>query len=355
MKKILTFSTVMVFSVLLSGCSLTTPPAQNNQQAPKIVPEASFLRSSDNAVSWESKIRIDDKTSIANQNVLSMAVHPSDPNVVYLGTESGGLFVTKDGGETWKHLDFADKAYGIVFDRKNPSVMYATGVFNKRGKIYKKETEDQPWKEIYTEPADGTIMSSLAIDPSNTQILYAGTNQGVIIKSTNGGQTWFNIKNIVMPVINIAIDARNTSQVYFGAFQQALYRTKDGGATVEDITQNFDKTNSRYPIYTVVADPSAPGLVYVGTDHGIFRSFNNGDDWGAVKIIESSKVFPIRAIVINPRNSREILYVSAKALYQSKDAGNQWATFQLDTKKDIGIMRYNAVVPNVLYAGLRNF
>lgn len=352
MKKILLLSMLVGASVVLSGCSLATQ--QTKGPAPKIVPNATFIRTTDGGVGWESRIAIDEKKNIGSVNVLSMVVHPIDPNIVYLGTESDGIFVTKNNGDTWQHVPFADGVYGLVIDRQNPNIMYGSGVVNKRAKIYKREGEDQEWKEIYTEPAEGTVISSLAIDPANGQVLYAGTNEGVIIKSTNAGLTWQNMAKAEGPVTNIVMDSRNTSQVYFGVFQFGILRTRNAGGQVDNITKNIDKLNVRSSIYTIVADPYRSGLLYAGTDKGIIRSFNNGDDWESLNLIESSEKFPIRAIAINPVDSREIVYASAKALYMSKDTGNKWATFQLDTNKNVGVIKYNAFNPQIIYAGLRN-
>jgi hypothetical protein len=74
-----------------------------------------------------------------------------------------------------------------------------------------------------------------------------------------------------------------------------------------------------------------------------------------VNIIESSKAFPVRAIAINPQNSKEIIYSSAKALYKSVDGGVTWATFQLDTTKEISVLLYDPTNAAKIYGGLRSF
>ena len=82
---------------------------------------------------------------------------------------------------------------------------------------------------------------------------------------------------------------------------------------------------------------------------------SGGDSWNAMNLIESSKAFAIRSIAINPKNSKEIMYSSAKALYKSTDSGVRWATFQLDTAKEISVLKYDVADPVKIYAGLRSF
>ncbi|EKE18696.1 MAG: hypothetical protein ACD_9C00259G0002 [uncultured bacterium] len=351
MKKTFLFVPVFVFAALLfSGCSFDTALVSNKNT----MANATFIKSEDGGSSWNPKVRIDDKKTIAGVDVLSIAINPVDSNVVYIGTSSNGLFVTKDGGENWTPVAFPDKAYGLIFDPSNPDIMYGSAVFNGRAKIFKRLSEGQEWKEIYTEPADGTTISALAIDRVNPQILYAGTSEGVIVKTTDAGATWVNLKKAEGPIIGIGFDSANDSHVFFGIFQVGVLETKNAGASIENITDKIDTTNSNRTIYSLVTDPYHGGVVYVGTEAGIFKR-SGGETWNAMNLIESSKIFPIRSIAINPKNSKEIMYSSAKAIYKSIDGGATWSTFQLDTSKEISAIRYNLNDSSKIYAGLRGF
>jgi photosystem II stability/assembly factor-like uncharacterized protein len=354
MKKILILFPVIVATVFLSGCSL---PSSIAPKAKISMANATVIKSEDGGGSWNPKIKIDDKKTIAGIDVLSMVIHPVDSNIVYLGTMANGLFVTKDGGETWTNVAYPDKAYGLVFDPKNPDVMYGSGVFNGRAKIFKRLAEGQEWKEIYTEPADGTTISTLAIDKVNPQILYAGTSEGVVIKTTDGGQTWINLKmdtNLVGPVTSIGFDSANDAHVFFAVFQMGVLETKNAGATLENITDKIDTAGRTSSVYSLVTDPYMGGVVYVGTGTGIFRR-SADESWTSLNLIESSKTFPVRAVAVNPKNSKEIMYSSAKAIYKSTDGGEKWATFQLDTTKEISVLKYDQTNPAKIYAGLRGF
>ena len=351
MKKILTILPILAATFLLSGCSFSNPVAKKVNDT---IANTSFMRSDDGATSWNPKNRISDSKLISGIDVLSMAVNPVDPNIIYVGTPSSGLFMTKDAGETWAQVAFADKAYGLVFDSQNPNVMYGSGVFKGRAKIYKRMQEGEEWKEIYTEPADGTTISTIAIDKFNSQIIFAGTSEGVIIKSTDGGKTWVNLKKADGPITSIGFDNSSSAHIYFCVFQTGVLETRDGGKTIEDITKNIDPIGNTSTIYTLVADPYYPGVAYVGTASGIFRRAADGN-WSTENIIESSKSFPIRSIAINPKNSKEIIYSSAKAIYKSIDSGAKWATYQLDTSKEISILKYNTADASKIYAGFRKF
>ncbi len=316
---------------------------------------ATVLKSVDSGATWQPKIKVDATKTIAGVDVLSMAIDPVDPNIIYLGTQANGLFVSKDGAETWTQSAFPEKVYGLVFDPSNHEVMYASGVFSGRAKIFKRLNEGEQWKEIYTEPADGTVISALAIDAVNSQILFAGTSEGVIVKTTDGGTTWTNLKKAEGPVTGIVFDRASDNHIFFLVFQLALLETKDGGKTLENITPKIDATHRTTSVYSLLADPNAGGIFYVGTGSGIFRKNGAGDLWSQVNTIESSRAFAIRAIAINPANSKEIIYASSQAIYKSSDGGNTWATFQLDTAKEISVLKYDKSDVAKIYAGLRKF
>lgn len=349
--KISALAALLLGVAMLSGCSsspdVAVPAAERKD------PNASVLFSEDGGSSWRQRIRIDDKKTISAASILSVAVHPNDPAIIYLGTEKHGILLSRDGAQSWEAVDFADKAYGLVLNPQNPQEIYASGVKDKRAKIYKKTGEGE-WQEIYTEPSDETTISALAIDPRNGSVLYAGTSEGVIVKTENGGATWKNIGKLDRPVISISFDAKASSRVYFGEFRGKVWVSENAGANLTDISSALYDVSRGASVYTVLADPWFAGTVFVGTDEGIFKSTDSGRTWTALGVIESSKEFPIRAIAVNPQNSKEIVYAAGKAIYKSTDGGVRWSTFQLDTKKDVGVLRYGATDPTKILAGMRD-
>jgi photosystem II stability/assembly factor-like uncharacterized protein len=141
--------------------------------------------------------------------------------------------------------------------------------------------------------------------------------------------------------------------VYFGVFQGGVLETKDGGVTISEVMQKTAANERISNVMTVVADPSLAGIFYAGTNSGIVKC--DVQTCSSLNIIASSEKFPIRAIAVNPSNTKEIMYSSAKAIYKSVDGGSQWSTFQLDTNKEISVLRYDFADTSKIYAGLRSF
>lgn len=330
--------------LFLSGCDLS----QSQGSA------GGVLRSTDKGKTWEAKVNAGENKNISSLDILSMAVDSQNSQVVYIGTKKYGIFTTRNSAETWEKLDFPlIKVYGLAINPSNASVIYASGVWQGRGKIYKSENKGIDWKEIYTEPADGTVITSLAVSQRDIQTLYAGTSEGALFKTMDGGNSWKNIFKARAAITEIDFDFSNDSIVYFEVFSQGILRTKDGGGSMDDITENIKKAVKNSKVFSVAVDPSNPGILYAGLSDGIVKSSDFGDNWKEVNVLESSKKFPVRAIAINPKNSDEIIYSAAQAVYKSSDGGKQWSTFQLETDGIIGVIEFDPLNPNNLYAGLR--
>lgn len=346
MRRIITIIFLIISSIILTGCTMGSNEGTGSGGA--------ILKSSDGGKTWEAKDKIDDQKSIAATNVLSIAVDPYDNQKIYLGTEKDGLLVSRNGGENWIKTNFVSgRIYGLVIDFNNSQNLVVSGVWNGRAKIFKSANAGTDWKEIYSEPANGPVISSLTMSKFNSLILYAGTSEGMIFKSTDGGTTWKNLYKAGGPVVDISFDSNSDNVVYFGIFGKGVLRSKDRGESFENISSKISKSEFASQLFSIAVDPSKSGTLYVGLGGGIAKSENFGDDWKGLNLLESSKKFPIKGVAINPRNSEEIIYVSAQAVYRSENGGAHWSTYQMNIGKSAEVMIYDPVDSNIVYIGFR--
>jgi photosystem II stability/assembly factor-like uncharacterized protein len=333
---------------LLSGCSLGGSSTGSM---------SGVLKSQDGGAKWEVKVNVDEKKNISAVDVLSLTVSPIDSKIVYIGTMNSGVFVSKDGAESWQQLNFPPtKNYALALNPKDGKTIYATGFFQSRGKIYKSENGGVDWKEIYTEPDNGAVVVSLALDKNNPDVLYAGNSAGLIFKTADGGKSWKNIFSASGAVTNIVFDSSSDSSVYFLVFNQGMMATKDGGASLIKLDDNMSKLKKGTNVFSLKTDPNVSGVVYAGLNGDIIKSADFGENWSSVNTLNNAKSsgdLSIRAMDINPQNSNEIIYSSAQAVYKSVDGGVQWSTFQLETSKIVGTLKYDPENPGTLYLGLR--
>src|SRR5689334_14809792 len=177
-----------------------------------------------------------------------IAIHPKNPDVVYVGTGEAnnrqtstygdGLYKTTDGGKTWTHIGLRD-SYSIsriVIDPKNPETVYVAaggslfGPGPERG-VYKSTDGGKTWNKIKFVD-ENTGFTDLAIDPSNSNILYAASYQrrrtsccfngggpgSAVWKTTDAGKTWTKLTSGLPPGtygrIALAVAASSPSVVY---------------------------------------------------------------------------------------------------------------------------------------------
>lgn len=361
---------VVVSAFLLSGCSLNLPFSTGTSGG-------SIWKSFDGGATFTPKITVNEKQRISSADIVSVVFDPRNAQVIYIGTKEDGIFKTSDGAEHWEQLLFPPlNTYGLAIDHDNGDRLYASGVYNDISKIYRTDDAGKNWKEVYTEPGSGTVITALASHPEHPQVLYAGTSAGVVIKTVNGGEKWENIATLAKgPVGGVLFETGAPDTVMLFVFEKGMIVSHDGGKQWDDYTegggaisrgsrgQRSDtgetlapaKDSSPQKMTAAVADPLSPGVVYAGAKNGLFRSRDGGKTWEPINIIESSKKFPIRAIAVNPRASQEIAYAAGAAFYKSSDGGMHWATTQMEIDRGVSFIKYDPSDPAVIYFTLRKF
>ena len=186
---------------------------------------------------------------------------PVDPHILYYAANV--LFETMDGGNSWQAIspDLSREQSGKPASLPNLTQKDAE---KRRGAIY-----------------------SVAPSHQNTKTIWAGTDDGLVWITRDGGRNWANITPPEMtPWSKVAqMDASHfdddTVYVAVNRFRiddlrPYIYRTHDGGKTWQSITAGLPDDS---PVNTVREDPVRKGLLFAGTDAGVWVSFNDGDGW----------------------------------------------------------------------------
>lgn len=347
MKKILAIPLIILIAALLSGCSL------NSEDNTAKKPAGNIWKSTDGGKNWEVSGESTDKLNLQSIDVLSIAVNPFDGKNIFLGLRSGGILKSEDGGNTWDHLNYqSEKVYGLAIDHADGRILYASGVWQKRGKIFKSYDLGRNWEEIYTAPSAGPLVIALMMDKRNAKVLYAATSDNQVIKTEDGGQTWKNIFTAPAPVVQVAIDSGNSNLIYYNVLNRGIFRSKNGGENAEEINKNFSEVPSgNQNIGTIEVDPVNSGWLYAAGAMGIIRSKDTGNSWEKIEILNNAQNFPVKTLAVSSFNSKEIIYGAAQAAYKSADGGATWTTFQFESTKNVNVLKYNPVEAGTIYLG----
>ena len=295
----------------------------------------------------------------------TIAVHPTDPDIIYVGAAAGGVFKTIDGGQNWAPVfdDFSFLAIGdIVISHHNPNVVYAgTGDVNISGYpaigdgIYKSTDGGQSWTHLGL--AEQSIVSSIIVDPTDSMTLFVGTmgipfernNQRGLYRSKDGGQSWSQVLFIsdqagiidmvhdpVYPGIIYAASwdrIRNNQESTISGSGGAIWKTTDNGDNWRKLTGGGFPSGPLGRIGLAV-DGSTPFMIHavvVGTNshvEGVYHSLDAGNNWNEI----SGNLDPnalggfgwyFGKIRVNPANPSEI-YVLGVQLHKTDNSGNSW-------------------------------
>ena len=191
---------------------------------------------------------------------------PLDPSVLYVS--SNRLWMTADGGNNWKQMS-------PDLTRADPMTLGRSG-----GPI----TGDMNGPEVYA-----TIF---AVGPGKIDIdvIWTGSDDGLVHVTRDGGTNWANVTPPDMPdfgrVSQIDPSAFESGRAYISVrkpllddFSPYIYKTNDFGATWTLITDGI--RDDAY-VNAVREDPTREGLLYAGTNHGVYISYNDGASWQAL-------------------------------------------------------------------------
>ena len=306
------------------------------------------------------------------QSIGDIAVAPSDPNIVYVGSGEGlqrpdlsvgdGIYRSADAGKTWTHLGLRDgqQIPALAVDPRNPNRLFAAvlghpyGASTERG-IFLSEDGGASWKKVLYKD-ENTGGADVQIDPVNPQIVYASLWQGRqgpwednndysgpsggLFKSTDGGSTWRQLTSGLpndLVQVHIAIAASQPNRLYaaFSTTQKStygsgkglgFYRSDDGGETWHNATEDERPAmkigGGDLPMVKV--DPKNPDVVY-STSIVTVRSNDGGKTWTSIRGAPGGDDY--QNLWINPNDPRIILLVSDQGAIITVNGGETWSSW----------------------------
>jgi hypothetical protein len=297
-------------------------------------------------------------------SVSALAIDPENTAVLYAST-SEKMYKSEDGGRTWDLFNegLSDAVYfdALTVDPQTPTTIYGG---SWQG-IYKITKDSGRWVLLNDGIPENYNVNCIVVDPSAPDTLYAGatmfteggyTSEGVVLKSTNGGEQWSEIRSAIKDdnKISIVLDPMNPSTVYAG-FYGGILKSADGGDSWEPINDGLSDTN----VLSLAVDPVAPTTLYAGTNGGVYKSTNGGQTWSEANAgFVRQQAMAVFAIVVDPRTPN-IVYVSTDTpegpagFYKSADGGGHWAEMNngLVERLSTDDLVIDPVDPSILYMG----
>jgi photosystem II stability/assembly factor-like uncharacterized protein len=316
-------------------------------------------KSIDGAITWKP---IFDEQPVATAG--SLAVAPSDPNVIYVGTgeanirgnvqTGNGIYKSVDAGKTWKHVWKQTGQIGtLIVHPTNPDIAFAAVLGNPFGPnpergVHRTRDGGKSWHKVLGKNAD-TGASDVCFDPSNPHILFAGlwqtrrrpweyTSGGLgsgLYRSDDGGDTWKqlggsgitkdDLKGLpegIWGKVCVGVAASDGRRVYalIEAEKGGLYRSDDGGEKWELVNAGHYLRQRIWYFGTLTIDPRNPDVVWCPQVR-LLKSIDGGKTFKQVKGPHHGDHHDIW---IDPKDPRRIIDSNDGGVDVSITGGEGW-------------------------------
>jgi photosystem II stability/assembly factor-like uncharacterized protein len=249
----------------------------------------------------------------------AFAVHPTEHDVVYAGTQDGP-YRSSDGGDTWERLGF---------------------------------------------PERDAVVWSLAFHPTRASVMYAGTAPVALYRSEDYGDSWKKLPGLVSPehcpmgfptrTVRVVIDPGRPDDVYAALEVSGVMRSSDGGETWADLSQPLIRLSEKPHLksrigtdldsegmldsHALAISPARPGTLFLAVRMGVFRSDDRGGTWRDIEIGRFSPLTYCRDVIVSPQDPR-VMYACLSpasrstdgSLYRSEDIGETWKRYDHGVK-----------------------
>ena len=287
-----------------------------------------------------------------NSRIQALVVHPSEPHSIFAGGDTG-LFVSHNGGANWQRVGAPGNVptiWSLAIDPSDPRVLFAG---TRPAGVYRSRDGGQRWEKlavhIAAECSIGTpFVTSVMVDPDDHRLVWAGVEIDGVFRSQDGGETWTHVETgLYDPDIHAMTIAATHPKRVFASTAREMFTSVDTGETWQPLG-----VKAKWPLpyargMAVKADD--PAVLFAGcgetttgeTGH-VLRSTDVGQTWEMLSLPVPPNA-TIWGLATHAANANRILAFSLFGeVYISEDAGDSWRK----VAREFGEIRAAAWLPN---------
>jgi photosystem II stability/assembly factor-like uncharacterized protein len=255
----------------------------------------------------------------------SLAYDTHNPDHILLGTSTGQMFSSEDGGRNWSRLaKLGSDEYvldHISIDPQDSNRIYVSAwsvASQQIGEVFRTKDGGNKWETL---PAmHGKSIRAMAMYKADPKILVAGALDGVY-RTKDGGDTWQRLSNSpeIKNIESIAVDPKDPNTVYAGTWHLA-WKTSDAGANWQHINKGMIDDSD---VFSVIVDHDNPSIVFASACSGIYKSETGGDLFAKIQGIPFT-ARRTRVLKQDPTNENIVFAGTTEGLWKTVDLGKVW-------------------------------
>ncbi len=196
----------------------------------------------------------------------------------------------------------------------------------------KSEDGGTSFREIYIVSRPQFAVYSVKVDPIYPNIIWAGTGEGLLLRSDDFGETWEKIHEFDGSISDILIHPQNSNNIFVSTARDGIFKSLNGGMIWQETTNGLKYFDKADYIEVSRRDPHRSSNIYLGSWFGLLRSFDDGLSWVAVNLVIPTEALPVFDVQFDSRDSNIIYVVAGTNIYKSRDRGETWAVRRLSGK-----------------------
>ncbi|NBC18465.1 MAG: glycosyl hydrolase, partial [Bacteroidetes bacterium] len=326
--------------------------------------------------------------AINGGRIADIAFHPENTNIWYVAVGSGGVWKTTNAGTTWEPIFDDQSSYSIgsvAIDPSRPNVVWVGTGENVGGRhvgygdgVYKSTDGGQTWTNMGLEASEH--LSTILVHPDDSDVVWvaaqgplwnAGGERG-LYKTTDGGQTWTRTlgDDAWTGVTDLVMDPRDPDVLYAATWQRhrtvaaylgggpgsGIHKSTDGGETWTELTTGLPSSNLGK--IGLAVSPQRPDTVYAAIEldrrtGGVFMSTDRGESWTKQSDAVSGGTGPhyYQELYASPHHHGHLFLVSVRTLFSS-DHGATFETINVENKHvDDHAIAFHPDDPNYILFG----
>jgi len=296
--------------------------------------------------------------------ITSLALHPSDPNILYAGAAAGGVWKSTDGATSWSNIFNESPSTGsLLLDPTDPEIVYVgTGEANPAGLatypgngIWRSTNGGTDWTPLGLENTG--YLGRVAIHPLAPQRVFVSalgryrsrTEERGIYRSTDAGTSWERVLfiNDTTGACDVVIDPANPDRIFAATWTRyrpltysiisgtgsGLWVSADGGGSWTQMTNGFPSNDASLGRTSLTVSESQPNILYALSTNGvsprgIYKSTDSGASWtlaaGSSPFGGEGQVWYNNFIAVHPSDPN-ILLAGMTDMYKSTNGGSTWS------------------------------